>query len=119
MAPRGAGQICDSGSRLTGDLVLTPESLYWPITDAEKVPSTRRIQVTSSRAEKLELKNLSSSLGNVTVEAVSKEGAKTLELVAKLVGVPERSTNGVIRFETNVPGQPTVQVPVIISVVKR
>jgi Protein of unknown function (DUF1573) len=105
--------------RLTGDLVLTPESLYWPITDPEKVLNTRRIQVTSSRAEKLELKNLSSSLGNVTVEAVSKEDDKTLELVAKLVGVPERSTNGVIRFETNVPDQPTVQVPVMINVVKR
>jgi hypothetical protein len=117
-ADRPAFNVPISG-RLTGDLVLTPENLYWPITDPEKALGTRRIQVASSRAERLELKNLSCSLSNVTVEAVSKEDGKSLELVAKLVGVPDRSTSGVIRFETNVPGQPTVQVPVMINLIKR
>jgi hypothetical protein len=105
--------------RLMGDLTLTPESLYWPITDPEKGVSTRRIVVKSSLADKLDIKNLTSTLKDVTIEAVPKEDGKTMELVAKLNSVPDRTTNGVIRFETNVPSQPKVEVPIWINIVKK
>jgi hypothetical protein len=106
--------------RLIGDLTLTPESLYWPITDPEKALTTRRIIVKSNLPDKnLELKNMSSSLGDVNVEASTKDNGKTYELIAKLAAVPSHTTNGFIRFETNLAGQPKVEIPVIINIVKR
>jgi hypothetical protein len=104
--------------RLLGDLTMTPESLYWPITDPEKALTSRRIVVHSSLPDKLEIKNVSSTLPDVKVEAVPKEDGKSLELVAKLASVPDHTTNGVIRFETNVPSQPKVEVPIWINIVK-
>jgi hypothetical protein len=102
--------------RLMGDLVVTPESLYWPVTDPDKPLSSRRIILKSSLADKLEITNITSTLKDLTVEAVPKEDGKTLELVAKLANVPDKTTNGIIKLETNVPSQPTVQVPVWINV---
>ncbi len=105
--------------RLLGDLTVTPESLYWPIVDQERALTTRRIVLRSALPERLEIKNLSSTLTNLTLEALPKEDGKTLELVAKLTDIPSRTTNGVIRFESNIPSQPTVQVPVWINVVPK
>jgi hypothetical protein len=102
--------------RLMGDLVVTPESLYWPVTDPEKPLSSRRIILKSSLPDKLEVKNVTSTLKDLSVETVSKEDGKTMELVAKLAAVPDHTTNGMIRFETNIPSQPSVQVPVWINV---
>jgi hypothetical protein len=39
-----------------------------------------------------------------------------MELVAKLDKVPDKTTNGMIRLDTNIPSQPSVQVPVWINV---
>jgi hypothetical protein len=105
--------------RLLGDLVVTPESLYWPVTDPEKAQTTRRIIIKSSLPSKLEVKNVTSTMKDLNVEAVPKEDGKTLELVAKLTSVPTATTNALIRFETNIPSQPTVQVPVWINVVTK
>jgi hypothetical protein len=104
--------------RLLGDLSLTPESLYWPITDPDKALTKKTIIVKSSLADSLEVKNVSSTLKDLTLEVVPKEDGKTAEVVAKLTGVPDKTTNGVIRFETNVPSQPRVEVPVWINIVK-
>lgn len=104
--------------RLIGDLTLTPESLYWPITDPNKAVTSRRIILKSAVSDKLEIKNISSTLKDVTVEAVAKDNA-TFEIIAKLGSVPDRATNGVIRFETNIPSQQKVEVPVWINIVKR
>jgi hypothetical protein len=104
--------------RLMGDLTMTPESLYWPITDPDKALTSRRIVVRSSLSDKLEITNVTSTLKEVNVETVPKEDGKSLELVAKLSSVPNTTTNGVIRFDTNIPSQPKVEVPVWINIVK-
>ena len=116
-APQPAFSITVYG-KVVGDLNLTREMLYWPITDPAKAVTTQQIMVRSSLKEKLELKNLTSSLKDVTVEAVPKDD-KTVEVVAKLANVPDHSTNGVIRFETNVPSQPKVEVPSTISLIRQ
>ena len=106
--------------RLIGDLTLTPESLYWPITDPEKVATTRRIIVRSMLPDKtLELKNMTSTLQDLNVESSTKDNGKTYEIIAKLANVPGHTTNGFIHFDTNVPSQPKVDIPVIINIVKR
>jgi hypothetical protein len=115
-APQPAFSLTVYG-KVVGDLTLSREMLYWPITDPAKAVTTQQIIVRSSLPEKLEVKNLTSSLKDVNVEAVTKDD-KTIELIAKLGPVPERSTNGVIRFETNVPSQPKMEVPITISLIR-
>jgi len=106
--------------RLIGDVTLTPESIYWPITDPEKAATTRRIIVRSMLPDKtLELKNMTSTLQDLNVESSTKDNGKTYEIIAKLANVPSHTTNGVIHFDTNVPSQPKVDIPVIINIVKR
>jgi len=103
--------------RVHGDLVVQPESVYWPLTSLS--PSRQQRQVTVHSfvpGKRLELTNLSSSLAGVTLETRPQKDATSIELVARLESVPPNSTNGVIRFHTNVPSQPEVQIPVLLNV---
>jgi hypothetical protein len=103
--------------RVLGDLTVSPEMVYWPITDPAKAITSRQIVLRSVLPDKLVVTNVTSTLSDLTVEAVTKDD-KTVELVAKLANVPSHSTNGVIRFESNVPSQPKMDVPVTIAVTK-
>ncbi len=105
--------------RVLGDLNWTPENLYWPITDPDKAVTSRRVVMRTLLADALEVKNVSSTLDNLRVEVVPKPDGKSVELVATLTSIPAKSVNGVIRLETNVPSQPTVEVPVWINLVQR
>jgi hypothetical protein len=105
--------------RVVGDLTLLPEILSWPISDPSRAVTTRRVQVKSAITNTpLELKNLTSTLPEVNVQATSKD-AQTVEIVATLDKIPQATTIGVIRFETNVPSQPQAQIPVQIHIMKR
>jgi hypothetical protein len=101
--------------RVIGDLTASPEMVYWPITDPARAITTRQIILRSALADKLEIKSVSSTLTNLTVQAVPRDD-KTVELVAKLGAIPEHNTNGLIRIESNVPNQPKLDVPVTITV---
>ncbi|MHC1767766.1 MAG: DUF1573 domain-containing protein [Verrucomicrobiia bacterium] len=105
--------------RILGDLNWTPENLYWPISDANKAVTSRRVVMRTMLENALEVKNVTSSLENLKVEVVKKPDGKSLELVATLTSIPATSVNGMIRLETNVPSQPTVEVPVWINIVQR
>jgi hypothetical protein len=106
--------------KLSGDLSITPESVYWPIADPEKATGSRRITVKSLQTEKpLEIRSASSSLPNLSVEASVQPDGRSGEILIKLNTVPSHTTNGVIRFETNFPSQPEVEVPVAINVIKQ
>lgn len=113
--------------RILGDVVLTPEALFWGIVDRENWPgdhgdsmTTRRVVVSSTLDSKpLELKNVASSLKDVTVEVVPMEAGKSYAVVAKLPTPPVESERGTISFDTNIDSQPQVVVPVTINVLKR
>jgi opacity protein-like surface antigen len=113
--------------RLAGDVNVTPEALYWGVQDPEKWPgsypegmTTRKISITAGQNVKaLELTNLTSSLKEVTLELVAGEKGKSYTLVAKLAESPKESTRGTISFDTNLPTQPKVVLPVTVNVVKR
>lgn len=106
--------------RILGDISWTPEMIYWPITDPSRMNSNRPpIVVRSALSEKLEIKNLTTTLKDVIgLDAVPKEDGKTYEIYARVTHLPDRSTNGYIRFETNIPSQPRVDVPITIAVIK-
>jgi hypothetical protein len=113
--------------QLMGDVNVTPEALYWGVTDPEHWPdsntvtvTTRRVNITSGQSEKpLEIKNVTSSLKELSLELVPQEKGKTYTLVAKLTEAPKESTRGTISFDTNIPSQPKIVVPVMVNVLKR
>lgn len=113
--------------RLIGDIAVAPEQLYWPVSDPAHAPvanpeaqTIRRISVTSTRTDQpLEIKNLASSLKDVSLELVAVEAGKSYSIVAKLAEPPKESETGTITFDTNATAQPKVTIPVKITVLKQ
>jgi len=113
--------------RVLGDINVTPEALFWGISDPQHWPGsypeamiTRQVTIAATQALKpLEIQNVTSSIKEVTVELVPVEKGKTYTLMAKLGEVPKESTRGTISFDTNIPSQPKVVVPVTINVLRR
>lgn len=110
--------------QIVGDIVLLPQQLVWGIPDPENWPgpqgqaaAVRRIQVSPGSADqKLELSNISCTVAEVKVTLNPAADGKTFEVVAVIEKVPKESVSGVIKFETNIPRQPTVEIPITINV---
>ena len=109
--------------RMLGEVVLSPEALYWSITDVAKVKTdmpeaqiTRRLNVTSSSGKEFTITNVTSSVPGVNVEVIPKDGGKAYEIVAKLKDINEKTLSGSLSFQTSVASQPKVDVPIQIYV---
>ena len=110
--------------QVLGDVVIDHESLYWSIMDPSRAPvnnplaqQVRRITVSSTRPDRpLEIKNLTSSLKDLTVELATVETGKTYTVVATLAGTPAQSEQGSVSFDTNTLTQPKITIPVTIVV---
>ena len=112
--------------RVQSELTVSPEKLFWSITDPAKaitalpeVLVTRRLMIRSSSGKGFELTNPHSTIKGVNVELNPLENGKAYEVVARLVNVPTQSLNGSISFETSVASEPEIQIPVSIRVVQR
>lgn len=112
--------------QVMGEVALTPEALYWSITDATKTaigrPEAvvlRRVTVRSANGKPFELKNPQSTIKGIKVEVVPKEAGKVYELIARLDEVPAGTVSGNVSFETSVASQSRIEVPVIVNVFKQ
>jgi hypothetical protein len=113
--------------QVLADLSVMPAAVVWPIADPDRWPgarpelmNTRVIRVISNNSDTpLEIKNLTTSLPNLTVTLMTLQTGKVYQVVARLPEVPKDSERGTISFDTNIPSQPTVVVPVTIAVPKR
>lgn len=113
--------------RLIGDITLTPEALFWGIPYVENWPgpqpdlmTTRRLVVAVTKPDvKLEVKNPTCNLAGMQLEVQPVEPGRSVAIVAKLTEPPKESQRGVISFETNLPTNPRVEVPVTINVLRR
>jgi len=108
-----------------GEVSLSPEALYWSITDATKPASespesltTRRVTIRSATGQPFELKNPQSTIKGITLEVEPKEGGKAYELVARLADLPASTISGNVSFETSVAAQPKMELPIIVNVFK-
>jgi hypothetical protein len=111
--------------RLVGDLSVVPEAVIWGIVDsaswtnARPEDKVRRIKITYDKpGATVELKNLVTSLSDLTVTLETNEIGKAYQVVAVLPEPPKDSERGTISFETNLASQPTVVVPVYVNVLK-
>jgi len=125
-AAQPAGTIFVMG-RLVGEVTVSPEALYWGVQDPQRWPgsypetmTTRRVSITSAPDVKsLEVTNITSSLKEVSLELLPGEKGKSYILVAKLAESPKESTRGTISFDTNIPTQPKIVLPVTVNVMRR
>jgi Protein of unknown function (DUF1573) len=106
-----------------GEVSLSPEALYWSIVGTAKSPAVvaaeaavRRVTIRSASGQTLELKNPQTTLKGLKVELVPKEPGKVYELIARLDDVPAKTVSGNVSFETSVPSQARIELPVIVNV---
>ena len=111
--------------QVRGEVAVSPEALYWSVTDAAQTPAERpealvmrRVTIRTAKGRAFELKNPQSTIPGIQVELVSKESGKVYELVAKLNATPGQTVSGNVSFETSVAAQPRIEVPVIVNVFK-
>lgn len=110
--------------QVMGEVSLSPEALYWSVTDTAKqangpeAQAARRVTIRSADGKAIELKNPQSTIKGIKVELVSKDHGKVYELLARLDNVPVSSVSGNVSFETSVAAQPKMEVPVIVNVFK-
>jgi hypothetical protein len=111
--------------QIMGEVSLTPEALYWSITDGPKTATPgpeavimRKVTIRSATGQPLELKNPQSTIKGIKLELVPQEAGKVYELVARLDDVPATTVSGTVSFETSVAAQPKISVPVIVNVFK-
>ena len=119
-----ASSIFLSG-QVMGEVSLSPEALYWSITDGTNAPSnrpealiTKRVTIRSATGQTLALKNPQSTIKGMKVELVPLEAGKAYELIARLDEVPAVTVAGNVTFETSVAAQSRMEVPVIVNVFK-
>lgn len=113
--------------RVVGDVTVQPEVVYWLIPGGLNWPgpspelmTKRKLDVTASRpGSNLLLTNLVSSLPNVTVEVIPVEPGHRYTVVARMTAPPTTNLTGTISFETNIPAQPRVVVPITVNVLRR
>lgn len=111
--------------QIMGEVSLTPEALYWSVTEAPKMAADRsealalrRVTIRSADGKAIELKNPVSTIKGIKVELVPKDAGQVYELVARLEEMPASTVSGHVSFETSVPAQPRIEVPVIVNVFK-
>jgi hypothetical protein len=111
--------------QVKGEISVTPEALYWSITDSTNTTDRpeamvlRRVKIQSADGKPIELKNPQSSVKGLKVELVSSEAGKVYELVARLDQLPTSTISGNVSFETSVASQARIELPVIVNVFKK
>lgn len=130
-----------SNLRIVGDVVWSPDAVVWNINDPEQFkkqltppdPSspaakqpqmdwmiTRRLSVSSGLpGQNLEVTNLQTDLEGVELRVETNQVGRVYAIVAKLTQIPDKTLNGKLTFETNLGKQKKVEVPMIVSVLKR
>lgn len=110
--------------QVKGELTVSPERIFWSITDPTKAITampesltTRRVVIRSTNGKDFELKNPLSTIKGLKLELNALGEGKGYELVARLGEIPPRTLNGTIMVVTSMVSTPEVEIPVSIRVV--
>lgn len=108
---------------IMGELAVSPERLFWSISDSADARRadllTRRLTIRAPSGKEFELRNVQSSIKELSVELNRIDDGKAYEIVAQLGNLPEKSLAGAITVETSLASTPKVEVPVEISVFRQ
>jgi hypothetical protein len=111
-------------ARIVGDLTAIPEQQFWGVADPANWPgahpeqATRHFQIVCNKPDtKLEIKKATTELADVRVEIRPIEDGKKYDIVATLTKAPEKSEVGSIKVETNIAGQPVIELGLRVNVI--
>lgn len=113
-----------------GDVSIMPEQIHWwltatainnfPAAATNQVISnqfTRRIMVNSTvPGRPLFISNITSTIPTIKTEAIRRPNQSGYDLIARLTEPPKTNLTGSISFETSLPSQPKVTVPITLQV---
>jgi len=121
-----ANLLIPLAGQLLGGIKLEPEVLVWNLPHPDHWPgpnpdaTTVRTLIVSlvQTNQVLELRDFASDLDDLLVKAAPLEKGKKYQVLLKLDQPHKESTEGVLTFETSLPSQPNLQVPIKINVAK-
>jgi len=113
--------------RIVGEVSVSPEMLYWAIIDPDNLKKeesdnlkTRRLAAKSTvPMRSFELRDPRSTIESLKVEVIRKENGESYDVIASLSDIPHKTVHGTIKIETNIPGQPRLEIPVTIAILHR
>ena len=111
--------------RLVGDVACVPDMLYWMIGPQsldngklrEPFANQRLIVSATAPGKTVQITNLTCSVKGITTEVKALENGKRYEVLARMTEVPASTITGTITFETDLPSQPKVTVPLTVNVI--
>lgn len=109
---------------ITGEIVTSPQSLFWSITDAGLLPDrpeaiiTRRFRVRSVSGKDFQISKLASSLKGMSLE-LNELGPEGYEVTARLDEVPRLGHEGFLTFDTTEPSMPQMTIPITVAVITK
>jgi len=112
--------------QLLGEVAVNPSFIYWRVTDRtsaqaqlQEAAMARTVRVSLANGEAFELGKVACTLEGVNAEVTKRDSGKAYDVRFTLMNIPEATRTGLVSFATSVLSQPTVEVPVTISVVWR
>jgi hypothetical protein len=119
----GAARAIFVNARFLGDLKLEPETLVWGMPDPTRNPDidvilSRSFTVTATKPGPLVIRNLSCTIKDVKLRLTTLESKRSYQIEATFARRIKESVRGTIRFETNLPTMPAVEVPIEVNLWK-
>lgn len=115
--------------RVTGEIVVTPERLFWGVNDPANWPgprgatmakrSVRISRSTPANGQPLEIKSAKTNLENIKISITPKEEGKLYEIEMTLEKAPTETIKGTLTIETNIESTPKLEVPIDINLMTR
>ena len=111
--------------QVKGGFTVTPERLFWSITDPAKtitelpeLLTKKRLVIRSSGGKEFTLTNPRSTVKGLKLELKELNDGKGYEMVARLTGVPQQNQTGSILLTTSLVTDPKIKIPVSFKVVQ-
>jgi len=105
-------------TRIVGDVVLSREEVYWAVVN-RAMPGSRSFRVKASDpARTLTITNLACTLPEITMKSTPGLGGVGYEVTLELRRLPAQTVRGTISFDTNMPTQPKITIPITINMLK-
>jgi len=108
---------------ILGEISANPRSLYWVIPDFgndisayPKEALTRKIEFKSVLGHEVELKKITSTISDLSMNVVPKVPGKAFDLILKFNQLPKDFANGKVTIETSLTSLPKIELPVTVAV---
>jgi hypothetical protein len=116
-------QTLQISGEVLGELAASPQRIYWVIPDFGKDKAAypaeslmKKIELRSVLGHEVDIKNVASSIKDMTVQIIPTEPHKKFDLLLKFDELPKAFANGTVTVETSLASLPKIEIPVTVAV---